>query len=196
MIIGRGALGVARTAGARRMGSHGAKTGTRRASFRGRSASMASSATRGTARTHSPSSLASCHTLAPCPAPAGRAVPQFGGRQEMPPPGGFPNVTIKRGVPAARGLTGGMIWGGMVAATVLGFFAVGQGNIARREAKKERRLARAALIPLLQAEEDVRYVMAKRAADEKEAELMSGVPGWKVGASVYNSGAWMPATAK
>ena len=59
-----------------------------------------------------------------------------------------------------------------------------------------RRLARAALIPLLQAEEDVRYVIAKRAADEKEAELMSGVPGWKVGASVFNSGAWMPPTLK
>ena len=49
---------------------------------------------------------------------------------------------------------------------------------------------------LLQAEEDVRYVIAKRAADEKEAELMSGVPGWKVGASVFNSGAWMPPTLK
>ena len=114
----------------------------------------------------------------------------------MPPPGGFPDVTIKRGVPAARGLTGSMIWGGIVGVTVVGFYLIGQGNIERREIKKERRLARAALIPLLQAEEDVRYVMAKRAADDKEASLMSGVPGWKVGASVYNSGAWMPPTLK
>ena len=83
----------------------------------------------------------------------------------MPPPGGFPDVTIKRGVPAARGLTGSMIWGGIVGVTVVGFYLIGQGNIERREIKKERRLARAALIPLLQAEEDVRYVMAKRAAE-------------------------------
>eukprot|EP00937_MAST-01D_sp_MAST-1D-sp2_P001700 g1700.t1 len=124
----------------------------------------------------------------------GHALPQWGGRQEMPPKGGFPTVKYARGVPAARGPSGAALWVGGVIATVVGFYVVGQSNIARREYKKEKRLARAALIPLLQAEEDARYVEARRAEIAKEAELMKSVPGWEAGQSVYHSGKWMPAT--
>ena len=55
------------------------------------------------------------------------------------------------------------------------------------------RLARAALIRLLQAEEDARYVAARRQEIANEAEIMKNVPGWEAGKSVYHSGKWMPA---
>ena len=45
---------------------------------------------------------------------------------------------------------------------------------------------------MLQAEEDRRYVSAKKVAVEREAEIMKDVPGWKAGESVYNNGRWMP----
>ena len=52
--------------------------------------------------------------------------------------------------------------------------------------------ARTALVPVLQAEEDRRYVAARAAALRAEAAMMSHVPGWRVGESPYNSGRWMP----
>ena len=123
----------------------------------------------------------------------GHALPQWGGKQEMPPKGGFGQVPFARGVPKSRGPSGAAIWAGGLLATVVGFYVVGQSNIARREYKKEKRLARAALIPLLQAEEDARYVAARREEIAKEAEIMKNVPGWEAGKSVYHSGKWMPA---
>jgi NADH dehydrogenase (ubiquinone) 1 alpha subcomplex subunit 13 len=58
--------------------------------------------------------------------------------------------------------------------------------------KEEKLAARVALVPLLQAEEDRRYVAVQRKALVAEALLMSGKPGWKAGESVYNGGRWTP----
>ena len=62
----------------------------------------------------------------------------------------------------------------------------------RREEYEERLQCRRNLVSMLQAEEDRRYVSAKKVAVEREAEIMKDVPGWKAGESVYNNGRWMP----
>ncbi|KAF9686203.1 hypothetical protein SADUNF_Sadunf03G0134200 [Salix dunnii] len=61
-----------------------------------------------------------------------------------------------------------------------------------RALKEEKYAARRAILPLLQAEEDERFVKEWNKYLEYEAEVMKDVPGWKVGQSVYNSGRWMP----
>ncbi|KAG6522168.1 hypothetical protein ZIOFF_019305 [Zingiber officinale] len=58
--------------------------------------------------------------------------------------------------------------------------------------KEEKYAARRALVPVLQAEEDERFVKEWKKYLEEEARIMKDVPGWKVGESVYNSGKWMP----
>ena len=62
----------------------------------------------------------------------------------------------------------------------------------RREEYEERIQCRRNLVSILQAEEDRRYVEAKKAALTREAEIMKDVPGWKVGENVYNGDRWMP----
>ncbi|KAI5649928.1 hypothetical protein M9H77_35933 [Catharanthus roseus] len=73
-----------------------------------------------------------------------------------------------------------------------GMYQVGQGNKIRRALKEEKYAARRAILPILQAEEDERFVKEWRKYLEEEARIMKDVPGWKVGESVYNSGRWMP----
>ncbi|PPS18283.1 hypothetical protein GOBAR_AA02287 [Gossypium barbadense] len=58
--------------------------------------------------------------------------------------------------------------------------------------KEEKFAARRAVLPVLQAEEDERFVKEWKKYLEYEAEVMKDVPGWKVGENVYNSGRWMP----
>ncbi|KAL5998709.1 hypothetical protein ACLOJK_009654 [Asimina triloba] len=61
-----------------------------------------------------------------------------------------------------------------------------------KELKEEKYAARRAVLPLLQAEEDERFVNEWKKALEEESRIMKDVPGWKVGESVYHSGRWMP----
>lgn len=65
-------------------------------------------------------------------------------------------------------------------------------TLRRREEYEERLQCRRNLVSILQAEEDRRYVEAKKAALSREAEIMKDVPGWKVGENVYNGDRWMP----
>uniref|UniRef100_A0A7N0VAK9 NADH dehydrogenase [ubiquinone] 1 alpha subcomplex subunit 13 n=1 Tax=Kalanchoe fedtschenkoi TaxID=63787 RepID=A0A7N0VAK9_KALFE len=58
--------------------------------------------------------------------------------------------------------------------------------------EKEKYAARRAILPMLQAEEDERFVKEWKNYLAEEARIMKDVPGWKVGESVYNSGRWMP----
>jgi NADH dehydrogenase (ubiquinone) 1 alpha subcomplex subunit 13 len=51
---------------------------------------------------------------------------------------------------------------------------------------------RAPLIPVLQAEEDIRWVANHKAALEVEARIMKNVPGWTVGESTSATGRWIP----
>ena len=71
--------------------------------------------------------------------------------QDMPPPGGYPEINIKRRTPA-RGPSGAIIWGAFFATTMGGFYLLGQGNQKRNAEKMERREAKLAITPFLQAE--------------------------------------------
>jgi len=55
----------------------------------------------------------------------------------------------------------------------------------------EKRMARIYILPLLQAEEDLRFLKLKEASDNAEREVMKNVPNWKVGESVYKT-SWSP----
>ena len=69
---------------------------------------------------------------------------------------------------------------------------MGQGNHKRRALKEEKLASRMTLVPLLQAEEDRRFVAAERLALAAEAKLMQGKAGWVAGESPYNGTRWSP----
>lgn len=123
--------------------------------------------------------------------PGMKSVKELPRLQDGPPPGGFPAVRYARRIPNT-GPTGAALVLGAGAIIAYGFYQIGQGNIKRRALKKEKIDARVAILPLIQAEEDARFVQEKQKVDEEEARIMANVPGWKVGENVYNSGRWMP----
>jgi len=111
--------------------------------------------------------------------------------QDGPPPGGFKSVRFVRHI-SNNGPTGITLLIVATAVISYGMYQVGQGNIKRRAYKKEKLDARIAILPFIQAEEDMRYVELQRKFMEEEEKVMAQVPGWKVGENVYNSGRWMP----
>ncbi|KAJ6945590.1 hypothetical protein NC651_000607 [Populus alba x Populus x berolinensis] len=111
--------------------------------------------------------------------------------QDGPPPGGFAPVRFARRIPS-KGPSAMAIFLAAFGAFSYGMYEVGKGNKIRRALKEEKYAARRAILPLLQAEEDERFVKEWKKYLEYEAEVMKDVPGWKVGESVYNSGRWMP----
>ena len=58
-----------------------------------------------------------------------------------------------------------------------GYYQVIQGNIERRQLKEERRERRAAILPFLQAEEDIRYLREYSKYLDEEKRVMKGVAG-------------------
>lgn len=112
-------------------------------------------------------------------------------RQDGPPPGGFPAVRYARSIPNT-GPSGVALVLGATAVIAFGFYQIGQGNLKRRAYKKEKLDARIAVLPLIQAEEDMRFVEQMKKNLEEEARVMASVPGWKVGENVYHSRRWMP----
>jgi NADH dehydrogenase (ubiquinone) 1 alpha subcomplex subunit 13 len=89
-------------------------------------------------------------------------------------------------------ISGRYLFLGCALSVVGGFYLVGQSNIETRKFKEDKRERRAAIIPFIQAEEDVRYNRELAAQREVEAKVMANVAGWEVGKSVYNTRAWMP----
>ncbi|KAF9925014.1 hypothetical protein FBU30_005148 [Linnemannia zychae] len=115
------------------------------------------------------------------------AVPQ----QELPRPGGFPEIRYKRYLPRV-GPSGFALFTGITLMCSLGLYRTGQGNLERRELEREKIWSRIHLIPLLQAEADRDTYRRETAAVEREAEIMKDVKGWKAGESVYNSKRYTP----
>ncbi|KAM0985656.1 hypothetical protein ACFX13_013118 [Malus domestica] len=111
--------------------------------------------------------------------------------QDGPPPGGFAPVRYARRIPN-KGPSSVAIFLAAFGTFSWGMYQVGKGNKIRRALKEEKYAARRAILPVLQAEEDERYVKEWKKYLEYEAEVMKDVPNWKVGESVYNSGKWMP----
>ncbi|KAJ0568178.1 hypothetical protein HanIR_Chr06g0293221 [Helianthus annuus] len=123
--------------------------------------------------------------------------------QDGPPPGGFAPVRYARRIPS-KGPSAVAIFLAAFGAFSWGMYQVGKGNKIRSWSmlfddrleywaiKEEKYAARRAILPMLQAEEDERFVKEWRKYLEEEARIMKDVPGWKVGESVYHSGRWMP----
>ncbi|KAJ9541547.1 hypothetical protein OSB04_028053 [Centaurea solstitialis] len=139
--------------------------------------------------------------------------------QDGPPPGGFAPVRYARRIPT-KGPSAVAIFLAAFGTFSWGMYQVGKGNKIRRQVviissyvnetrcdnddkgfegsagvraiKEEKYAARRAILPMLQAEEDERFVKEWKKYLEEEARIMKDVPGWKVGESVYHSGRWMP----
>jgi NADH dehydrogenase (ubiquinone) 1 alpha subcomplex subunit 13 len=97
--------------------------------------------------------------------------------QDGPPPGGYPSVRFKRSLPDA-GPTAAIVWGTAAVFMAWGLWKVGQQNKLRRSQAQEKRESRLALIPLLQAEEDI------KAAAIRAKMSPNGAP------SVYSAHKW------
>ncbi|KAL9933002.1 hypothetical protein V8E36_008257 [Tilletia maclaganii] len=104
--------------------------------------------------------------------------------QDLPPQGGFQPVRYKRNLPT-RGPGGLAIFGGVFAICAYGFYKVGISNLEARELKREVTWARIHLVPLLLAEQDRDVFRRRVAAVQREKAVMSDVPGWEAGKSVY-----------
>ena len=103
-------------------------------------------------------------------------------KQDLAPPGGFPSVRFARRI-VNTGPTGATVFAVLGAGMAYGFYQVAQSIIARRALAAEKLDARTALVPVLQAEEDRRFVAKRKQFLAQEAEVMKNVPGWKVGRS-------------
>uniref|UniRef100_A0A3P6AGY8 NADH dehydrogenase [ubiquinone] 1 alpha subcomplex subunit 13 n=2 Tax=Brassica TaxID=3705 RepID=A0A3P6AGY8_BRAOL len=99
--------------------------------------------------------------------------------QDGPPPGGFLPVRYARRISNT----------GPSAMAIFRCFCLGG---CTKALKEEKYAARRAILPILQAEEDERFVSEWNKYLDYEADVMKDVPGWKVGENVYNSGRWMP----
>ncbi|KAF8607504.1 hypothetical protein BDV93DRAFT_466913 [Ceratobasidium sp. AG-I] len=109
----------------------------------------------------------------------------------MPPPGGFEAIKYKRSLPF-RGPSGAVLLASIGAICAFGFYRVGQGNLERRELKRENMWARIHLVPLLLAEGDRDAYRRDQAAKAREREIMKDVRGWEVGKSVYHNTKYKP----
>ncbi|XP_035214724.1 NADH dehydrogenase [ubiquinone] 1 alpha subcomplex subunit 13-like [Stegodyphus dumicola] len=101
-------------------------------------------------------------------------------RQEMPPKGGYADITWKR-VPLKSPLSGAKIFSAWLAVTVASYYVYGQCIRFRNKIRRENEEVTVALEPLLMAERDRIFLNQLRKNREEEAELMKNVPGWKVG---------------
>ncbi|KAL0136500.1 NADH dehydrogenase 1 alpha subcomplex subunit 13 NDUFA13/GRIM19 [Mucor lusitanicus] len=106
--------------------------------------------------------------------------------QDLAPAQGYPEIKYRRYLPK-RGPSGMVILAGVTAFCGFGFYKVFQGNLERRELKRENLWARINLVPLLTAEADRDTYRRTEAAKAREAEIMKDVKDWKAGESVYNN---------
>eukprot|EP01120_Amphizonella_sp_Union-15-10_P009531 TRINITY_DN362_c0_g1_i2.p1 TRINITY_DN362_c0_g1~~TRINITY_DN362_c0_g1_i2.p1 ORF type:complete len:137 (-),score=26.31 TRINITY_DN362_c0_g1_i2:99-509(-) len=106
------------------------------------------------------------------------------GRQWKPPKVFVPNYTVTIRKSGLSGRSWFLIVFGVI---VYGQMAVYRWFKEERLLKREQREARINILPLLQAEEDRRYLRLRAAVLEEEAELMKDDPNWKVGESPYKN---------
>ncbi|POW18795.1 hypothetical protein PSHT_05413, partial [Puccinia striiformis] len=107
-------------------------------------------------------------------------------KQELPPVGGYEPIKFKRNLPI-RGPSGSLIMSGVFVTCLYGFYRYGQGNLEKRELKRENMWSRIHLVPILTAENDRDQFRRNRAQLDREREIMKDDPDWVVGQSVYNT---------
>merc|ERR1712216_35170 len=123
--------------------------------------------------------------------PRMKSVKDMPVKQDMPPPGGFPSIRFGRRI-ANTGPSGAFVFGVSALVMGFGFYKVGQTNMETRALRAEVKAARQTLMPLLQAEEDRRFLEYRKGLLEAEETIMKGVKGWKAGDNVYNNGKRYP----
>ncbi len=106
--------------------------------------------------------------------------------QDLPPPGGYPEIRFSRAL-RKRGPPGWALWLGGVGVVTYGFSTVIRGNRRRNAMKRENREARYCIFPYLRAEWDRNYVSEKKSRDVEEERIMGHLDGWKVGGSVLKA---------
>ena len=111
-------------------------------------------------------------------------------RQDGPPPGGFPAIRYGRKIPNT-GPSGIAIFGIGAVIMLYGFYKVGQNNHKRKDWKREKLQTRMELMPVLQAEEDIRFIEAQKEAWSLESKVMKDVKGWSVGEKPLKT-RWLP----
>ena len=96
----------------------------------------------------------------------------------------YGNVVFKRRLPP-RGPPSLVYWIGGASVIAWGMYKVGMGNLRRRAIHEEKLEARKAIVPLLQAEEDVYYLCEEQRLAKVEADIMKDTKGWEVNKPVY-----------
>jgi NADH dehydrogenase (ubiquinone) 1 alpha subcomplex subunit 13 len=132
-------------------------------------------------------------TSPPTPTPKQQSVKDMPIRQDVAPPGGFPSIRIERRLPST-GPTGVTIFAVGSAVMAYGYYRMYLMIQQRKEDQRMVDRARAAVVPVLQAEDDVRYSAAlRKEAEEEEAVMRRGGREWRgpsAGASA--TGRWIP----
>ncbi|KAK9833412.1 hypothetical protein WJX81_002990 [Elliptochloris bilobata] len=124
--------------------------------------------------------------------PGMKSVHDMPAVQDGPPPGGYPAIRFARRIPNT-GPSGFTLFAVSAAVMAYGFYKVGEGNLERRALRAETVAMREMLYPVMQAEEDRRWVKEKQKCLENEAKIMKDVPGWEVGKSPYfGKRHWVP----
>lgn len=111
--------------------------------------------------------------------------PNVSSAQDLPPRGGYPRISLTRGI-GPRGPSGAMIWAGVIGATIFGYIQLGRFNKEKRHLHKEKREVRMMIFPYLLAEQDKFTQKKIDDAFAEEAAIMKDVPGWEPGQSTFS----------
>lgn len=111
--------------------------------------------------------------------------------QDTPPPGGFPAIRIDRRLPST-GPAGATIFAVGAVVSAYGYYKLYHHIQQRKADRLDLELTRAPVIPVLQAEDDIKWVARRKVELDEESRVMKHVPGWVVGASVSSTGRYIP----
>eukprot|EP01117_Protostelium_nocturnum_P020542 TRINITY_DN9295_c0_g1_i1.p1 TRINITY_DN9295_c0_g1~~TRINITY_DN9295_c0_g1_i1.p1 ORF type:complete len:122 (-),score=28.88 TRINITY_DN9295_c0_g1_i1:117-482(-) len=94
-----------------------------------------------------------------------------------------------------RGPSGNVMFLAGFVISGVGLYIALKGNRKMDFYREEEKRMQLALVPLLQAETDRKFVRRQKELYKWEAEVMKDVPGWVVGEPVYHT-RWMPPRPK
>ncbi|KAF0983779.1 hypothetical protein FDP41_007694 [Naegleria fowleri] len=106
--------------------------------------------------------------------------------QDVPPPGGFPAVRVRRNAPNKFWSIGTFLF---ITTAVMsyGWYRYYKWLKKKDELKKEREVLELAMTPFLQAEHDIAFTLQRRAFLKKVEELMKNEPDFNAYEKFYNS---------
>jgi NADH dehydrogenase (ubiquinone) 1 alpha subcomplex subunit 13 len=100
--------------------------------------------------------------------------------QDRPPPGGFPSIRVDKRLPST-GPTGAVLIGVGLAVMAYGHYKLSIYSHDIKSEAEEIRAIRQTILPVLQAEYELRYLKDARTRSAYEAEIMKNVPGFTPG---------------